>query len=134
MARICGIIAGAFDVIHPGHPPLFKAALELCDYLIIALHVDPSIENPSKMKPVLSVQERTDILMMIKNVAGVVVYKTEAELTEILNSRSYDLRIEGSDHKGNPTREGLKIPTYYHNRDHDWSATKFKKMIKDSLS
>ena len=38
-----GIIAGAFDVIHPGYIKMFKDAKKHCNHLTIALHLDPSI-------------------------------------------------------------------------------------------
>ena len=39
-----GIIAGAFDVIHPGYVRMFKDAKRHCNHLTVALHLDPSIE------------------------------------------------------------------------------------------
>ena len=48
-----GVIAGAFDVIHPGYILLFMDAKKVCDQLFIAIHIDPSVERPEKQKPVL---------------------------------------------------------------------------------
>ena len=56
-----GVIAGNFDVIHPGYVRFFAdAKAKACDYLIVALHVDPTIERPHKAKPILSAEERTE--------------------------------------------------------------------------
>ena len=40
-----GIIAGAFDVIHPGYVRMFADAKKRCNHLTVAIHVDPSTEN-----------------------------------------------------------------------------------------
>ena len=77
-----GVIAGAFDVLHPGYIKMFKDAKEnACDTLIILLHEDPSIERPdTKLKPILNVQERIEILLSLRFVDEVIPYKTEEEL------------------------------------------------------
>ena len=41
---IKGVIAGAFDIYHPGYVQAFKEAKEHCDVLVVMLHTDPSIE------------------------------------------------------------------------------------------
>ena len=57
-----GIIAGNFDVIHPGYIDMFNEMESLCDEVIILLQTDPSIERPTKLKPILSVNDRIKIL------------------------------------------------------------------------
>ena len=56
-----GIIAGNFDVIHPGYIKMFNETIKYCDQLFVALHVDPSVERPEKIKPILSVEDRIEI-------------------------------------------------------------------------
>ena len=51
---IKGITAGAFDVMHPGYIKMFKEAREHCDYLLVALHDDPTVERSKKIKPILT--------------------------------------------------------------------------------
>ena len=41
------MIAGNFDVIHPGNIFLFNECKENCDHLVLFLHDDPSIEISS---------------------------------------------------------------------------------------
>ena len=41
-----GVIAGAFDSIHPGYVRLVKEAKEHCNHLTVALHEDPSMARP----------------------------------------------------------------------------------------
>ncbi len=126
-----GIIAGNFDVIHPGYVRFFKDAKENgCDYLIVALHVDPTIERPQKAKPILSAEERTEILFSLKYVDDVLYYNTESELVQLLKENPGHVRVIGSDYKGvDFTGKEFASSIYYHNRDHDWSTTRFKTEI-----
>ena len=62
-----GVICGNFDVIHPGYIKMFKECAANCDCLIVLLHTDPSIERPHKLKPILSVEERTEMLLELKS-------------------------------------------------------------------
>ena len=61
-----GVIAGNFDVIHPGYIKMFKECKSYCQQFIILLHTDPSIERPEKLKPILTKEERTEVLTSIK--------------------------------------------------------------------
>ena len=129
-----GVIAGNFDVIHPGYIKMFKECKENCDEFIILLHEDPSVERPEKLKPILSIKERDEILMSIKYIDNVFTYKTEWELVELLGKLSPDVRFLGEDYKGKQfTGSHLPIPIHYLNRSHNWSTTKFKKLIAKSL-
>ena len=126
-----GIIAGNFDVIHPGYVRFFKDAKENgCDWLIVALHVDPTIERPSKAKPILSAEERTEILLSLSDVDEVMYYNLESELVDLLASVQGHVRVIGSDYEGKHfTGKELASDIYYHNRDHNWSTTRFKTEI-----
>ena len=131
-----GIIAGNFDVIHPGYVRMFNDAKQnACDYFIVALHEDPSIERPHKMKPILSVAERTEVLLSFKSVDEVVYYQTEADLVEVLKKVKPHVRILGSDYEGRNDFTGseLDIQIYYHKRNHEWSTTRFKNEITDQV-
>ena len=110
-----GLVAGNFDVIHPGYVKLFEDAKEnACNMLIVALQGDPTIERPHKCKPVQSVEEREYILKSIKYVDEVIHYNTEAELLEILKNYVYDIRILGSDYKNNNfTGKSLNKAVYF---------------------
>ena len=130
---IKGVIAGNFDVIHPGYIKMFKECKNHCDEFLVLLHTDPSIERPYKLKPILSVEERDEILMSIKYVDNVFTYTFEAELLELLQIIKPNVRFLGDDYKGKPyTGYDLKIPIHYLSRDHGWSTTKFKKLIAES--
>ena len=51
MSKI-GFTCGAFDLLHAGHIVMLKEAKENCDYLIVGLQTDPSIDRKKKNKPI----------------------------------------------------------------------------------
>lgn len=129
-----GIIAGNFDVIHPGYIKMFKECKLYCKQLIVLLHIDPSIERPEKLKPILSKEERTEVLTSIRFIDGIAYYTYEKELVDLIQRLTPDIRFLGDDYRGKTyTGFELDIPVHYLNRDHGWSTTKFKKLIADTL-
>ena len=129
-----GVIAGNFDVIHPGYIAMFKEMKENCTCLIVLLHTDPSIERPHKLKPILSSDERKEMLESIKYVDDVIRYTYEEQLYDLLKMGEFDVRFLGDDYVDKPfTGDDLKIPIHYMNRDHGWSTTKYKKLIAESI-
>jgi len=130
-----GFVAGSFDIIHPGYVKMLKEAKDNCTHLIVGLHTDPSIERKEKNKPILTVSERKEILFSLKYVDEIFVYETENQLYNFLKESKISLRFLGDDYKDKIfTGWELNIPIMFINRDHSWSATKFKTKIKDSLS
>jgi glycerol-3-phosphate cytidylyltransferase len=128
-----GVIAGNFDVIHPGYIKMFEECKANCDYFVVLLHSDPTIERPEKLKPILSVEERREILFAL-GIDTVISYDTEKELYWMLKDGNYDVRFLGDDYIGKLfTGDDLNIPIHYLNRDHGWSTTKYKQLIADSL-
>ena len=129
-----GVIAGNFDVIHPGYVAMFKECQSNCDRFFILLHDDPSIERPEKLKPVLSVEDRRVMLSFMMPDCIILTYNTEGELRMLLKSINPDVRFLGDDYIGSTyTGIELAIPIHYINRSHGWSTTKFKKLIADEI-
>lgn len=129
-----GFIAGSFDVIHPGYIYMFEESRNNCDYLIVALQDDPTIERPEKLKPILTLSERIKILRSIKYIDVVVTYNTEEELYGFLKSVEPNIRFLGDDYKDKKiTGSDLEIPIHYLDRSHGWSTTKFKKEIYNQI-
>ncbi len=129
-----GIIAGNFDVIHPGYIHMFDECKNYCDTLLLLLHDDPSVERPEKIKPILSLNERTMILNSLKQIDRIITYKTESDLYEILMNKKIDVRFLGDDYRDKSfTGVDLDIPIHYLDRSHGWSTTKFKKLIAETL-
>ena len=130
---IKGVIAGNFDVLHPGYIQMFKEMRTKCDCLVVLLHTDPSIERPHKLKPILSAYERKELLLSLKYVDDVVRYTYEEQLLDLIKVGEFDIRFLGDDYINKPfTGDSLKVPIHYLDRSHGWSTTKFKKLIAKS--
>ena len=128
-----GIIAGSFDVIHPGYIRMFKEAKEYCNHFTIALHEDPSTERSIKLKPVQTVEERKEILLAIQYIDDVIVYQKEETFLEYL--KNYDIRFLGTDYRdGSYTGKDLNIDIIWLTRNHDYSSTKLKTDIYHSIN
>lgn len=141
---VIGVIAGSFDCVHPGYIRMFDQMKEKCDQVFILLQTDSSIERPEKLKPILSVSDRVDMLMSLRQIDMVHRYETESDLYDLLKqferhnaSDVFDskyVRFLGDDYIGKSfTGDDLDLPIHYLNRDHGWSTTKYKQLIADSL-
>ena len=129
-----GIIAGNFDVLHPGYLKMFQEIENHCEKLFILLHDDPTIERPHKKKPILSVNERREMLKQFTWHHTILTYNTEEELLFLIKSINPDIRFLGDDYVDKSyTGDDLGIPVHWINRSHGWSTTKFKQAIADSL-
>ena len=131
---IKGVIAGNFDILHPGYLKTFRECKENCDHFTVLLHSDPTIERPNKLKPILSIDERTEILSSIKYIDDIKVYTYEKELIELLKDNKFSIRFLGDDYiRKSYTGIELNIKIHYISRNHGWSTTKYKKIIADTL-
>ena len=127
-----GILAGAFDLIHPGYIRMFEEAKRYCNHLTVALHEDPTLERPHKIKPVQCMKERKEILLSIKYVDNVRSYKLENTFLEML--KDYDVRFLGDDYiSGNYTGKDNPIEIIWIKRNHNYSTTKLKRNIYKSF-
>lgn len=129
-----GFTAGAFDLLHAGHVLMLEEAAQQCDYLIVGLHTDPTIDRPdTKNKPIQSVFERYVQLKALSIVDEIVPYETEQDLQTLLSSMKIDVRIIGEDYVDKDfTGKYLDIPVYYNSRKHSLSTSELRKRIKDA--
>ena len=131
---IKGFTAGNFDVIHPGYIRLFRECFQNCDHFTIFLHSDPSIERPSKLKPILTIEDRIEILESIKYISDIKTYTYESELYELIRTGNFNIRFLGDDYKNKKfTGDDLPIKIHFINRNHGWSTTKFKNLINKTI-
>jgi glycerol-3-phosphate cytidylyltransferase len=130
-----GIIAGNFDVIHPGYIEMFNEMKKYVDEIHILLHVDPSINRPEKIKPVLSVKDRKMTLMALKGVTNVSSYNSEKELSKLIIEINPEIRFLGDDYINRTDYTGYGLPPkiIFLKRDHGWSTTKFKNLIANFI-
>ncbi len=132
---IRGFTCGAFDLLHAGHVLMLKEVRAQCDYLIVGLHTDPSVERPEKNKPVETVEERMIRLEGCKYVDEIVTYETEEDLYNLLKKLKPDVRFIGADWKGKPNYSRDKLPeikTIYNSRDHSYSSTNLRKRLLEN--
>jgi glycerol-3-phosphate cytidylyltransferase len=132
-----GITFSTFDLFHAGHIKMLEEARSKCDYLIIGLQLDPSIDRPEKNKPTQSIVERYVQVRSCKYIDEVVPYVTEQDLIDILSSFKIDLRIIGEEYNGKEftgkdycIKKGIQI--YYNKRDHRFSSSSLRKQVSDA--
>ena len=127
-----GFTCGTFDFLHAGHVLMLREAKKHCDYLIVGLQVNPSMDRPDKKKPVESLLERQIKLRACKYVDDIIVYETENDLITLLQVLDIDVRIVGEDHrndsgKWSEIRNGIckdrGIEIYYNKRRHNYSSS-----------
>jgi len=128
-----GFTCGAFDLMHYGHVLMLEEARSVCDFLIVGVQSDPSIDRPQKNKPILSYRERIGLVKSVKFVDEVILYDTEFDLINILNSRRPDVRILGADHKGKEfTGFDMDIEFYFNSRDHGYSTSDLRNRVYEA--
>ena len=133
-AQKIGITFSAFDLLHAGHIKMLEEAKTICDYLIVGLQIDPSLDRPQKNKPTQSVVERYIQLKACRSVDEIIPYNTEEYLMDILQSFVIDVRIIGDDYRdkdftGKQYCEDKGIQIYYNKRDHRFSSSALKKAV-----
>jgi glycerol-3-phosphate cytidylyltransferase len=132
---IRGFTCGAMDLLHAGHVLMLKECKDGCDYLIVGLQTDPTIDRPHKNKPIETIEERKIRLEGCKYVDEIIIYSTEVDLYNILKNINPDVRFVGGDYKGKDfTGSDLPIPVIYNNRDHDYSSSNLRKRITEQNS
>jgi len=129
-----GITFSSFDLLHAGHIKMLEEAKRQCDYLIVGLQTDPTIDRPEKNRPVQTVVERYIQLKACKPVDEIVPYSTEQDLEDILRSFKIDVRIVGGEYKekdftGRNYCEEKGIVVYFNSRDHRFSSSDLRKIV-----
>lgn len=129
-----GITFSAFDLLHAGHVKMLEEAKNQCDYLIVGLQTDPTIDRPEKNKPIQSVVERYIQLKGCKHVDEIVPYATEQDLEDILKSFPIQVRIVGDEYEnknftGRAYCESSNITLYFNKRAHRFSSSALRHLI-----
>jgi glycerol-3-phosphate cytidylyltransferase len=78
---------------------MIEEAKRQCDYLIVGLQLDPSLDRPEKNSPSQSIIERYIQLKGSKHIDEVVPYVSEQDLEDILRSFKIDVRIIGEEYR-----------------------------------
>ena len=130
-----GFNCSSCDLFHAGHVTMMKMEKQLCDYLIVALQVDPTIDRPGvKNKPVQSVYERYVQLQGCKYVDEILVYETEADLLNLLQTQNINVRFLSEEYKdrdftGKQYCIDNGIELFFHLRRHQYSSTELRNRV-----
>ena len=129
-----GFTCSTFDLFHAGHLLMLEEAKKQCDYLIVGMQTDPTIDRPKeKNKPVQSVFERFIQLEACKYVDKVIPYATEKELVDILLSYHIDVRILGEEYMEKDfTGMELGMEFYFNQRKHSFSTTELRQRVVEA--
>ena len=112
---------------------MLKEARTQCDYLIVGLQTDPTIDRPEKNTPVQGVFERYEQLKACKYIDEILVYATEEDLLNILLSYPIDVRILGEEYMTKSfTGNQLDMQLYYNHRKHGFSTTELRQRVVDA--
>lgn len=129
-----GITFSAFDLLHAGHVKMLEEAKMHCDYLIVGLQTDPTLDRPEKNKPTQTVVERYIQLKACKFVDEIVPYATEQDLEDILKAFHIDVRIVGDEYQerdftGRSYCEEKGIELYFNTRNHRFSSSSLRREV-----
>lgn len=131
---VTGITFSAFDLLHAGHVRMLEEAKLHCDYLIVGLQTDPTLDRPEKNSPTQSVVERYIQLKGCKFVDEIIPYSTEQDLQDILQTLPVDVRILGEEYRdkdftGREYCEKMGIRLVFNKRNHRFSSSGLRREV-----
>ena len=134
---VIGFTCGSMDLLHAGHVLMLREAKECCDYLIVGLHTDPTLDRASKNKPIQDVEERIIQLEGCRYVDNIMTYSTEEDLRNLLIKLSSEyphfVRIIGQDWQGKQfTGYDLPINVIFNSRTHNYSSSELRRRIYEA--
>jgi glycerol-3-phosphate cytidylyltransferase len=133
-----GFTCSTFDLLHAGHILMLAEAKSICDYLIVAVQSDPTIDRPDvKNKPVQSIVERYVQLSAVKFIDEIIVYDTEKDLEDLLMFLPITIRVIGEEYRdkhftGKEICENRGIKIFYNSRQHRFSSSELRQRTYQS--
>ena len=129
-----GFTCSTFDLLHAGHVQMLRDAKDLCDYLIVGLQFDPSIDRKEKNSPIQTIVERYTQLKSVSYVDEIVPYSTESDLEDILSMYNIHVRILGEEYRdknftGRDICRKRGIDIHFNKRDHRFSSSDLRKRV-----
>ncbi len=129
-----GFTCSTFDLLHAGHVQMLREAKEQCDYLLVGLQMDPSVDRAEKNAPVQTIVERYTQLKGVRYVDEIIPYATEADLEDILSMYHIDVRVLGEEYRDKTftgraicLKRGIEL--YYNKREHRFSTSDLRKRV-----
>ena len=138
MGKPVGFTCSTFDLLHAGHILMLAECKQICDYLIVGVQSDPTVDRPgTKNKPVQSIVERYVQLSAVKFVDEIIVYNTEKDLEDMLMFLPISVRIIGEEYKdkdftGKQICEERGIKIWYNSRSHRFSSSELRQRTYQS--
>lgn len=92
---------GVFDAFHAGHVKMLQYASSLGDRLIVALDTDDKVRRDKGIgRPRHKLQDRMEVVKMIKGVSEVISFSSKEELEALINMYRPDVLVVGGDWEG----------------------------------
>lgn len=117
---------------------MLAEARDNCDYLMVGLHSDPTIDRRAKNRPIQTLFERWIQVHGSGWVDEIIPYSHEADILNILRSCEAEIRFIGEEYrdqdftgKGLCNKNGKLIEIFYNTRRHSFSTTELRERIKD---
>ena len=131
-----GFTCSTFDLLHAGHIQMLREAKEQCDYLLVGLQIDPSVDRAEKNAPIQSIVERYTQLKAVSYVDEIVPYATETDLNGILTMYHIDVRILGEEYRekdftGKDICKKRGIQLHFNKRDHRFSSSDLRRRVAE---
>ena len=102
---------GCFDILHPGHIELFKAAKALGDRLIVGIDTDEKVSiDKGEDRPINNEEDRRIVLETNRYVDSVVTFNSSEELKTLYETLCPDVVVKGSEWTADELRERDEIP------------------------
>ena len=99
--RTVGYTTGVFDMFHVGHLRLLRSARQHCDHLIVGVSTDELVQQYKSKKPIISLEDRMEILSGIKYVDEI-VKQTHRNKYQAFQEIGFHKMFVGDDWKGDP--------------------------------
>jgi len=129
-----GFTCSTFDLLHAGHVQMLRDAKDQCDYLMVGLQMDPSVDRPNKNPPIQTIVERYTQLKAVGYVDEIIPYGTEQDLEDILQMYNIDVRVLGEEYRdidftGKDICRQRDIELYFNKRDHRFSSSDLRARV-----
>lgn len=131
--RKIGMTFSTFDILHAGHVAMLAECKAHCDFLVVGLLSDPTIDRPTtKNKPVQSMFERWVQAQAISYIDLLFPFESEQDLRDSLLLIRPDIRFAGVEYKDtNYTAKDLDIEMFFNTRQHSFSSSELRQRIVD---
>lgn len=99
--QVVGYTTGVFDMFHIGHLNILRNAKKQCDYLIVGVSTDELVESYKNHRPIISFEQRKEIVEAIRYVDKVVPQTSLSKL-DAWKEHKFDVMFHGDDWKNSP--------------------------------